>query len=68
MKPVALSDKFQVVSPQEMREVAGQFSGEKAKMFTVRNRAEIVPARDIRTLRGHLKGIDTSFVREDDRV
>ena len=68
MKPVALSEKFQVVSPQEMREVAGQFSGEKAKMFTVRNRTEIVPARDIRTLRGYLKGIDTSFVREDDRI
>ena len=24
--------------------------------------------RDVRTLRGYLKGIDTSFVREDDRV
>jgi hypothetical protein len=31
-------------------------------------RIEIIPERDITELRGFLKGIDTSFEREADRV
>jgi hypothetical protein len=46
----------------------GLRSGEKAKVFSFRNRIEIIPSRDIRTLRGYLKGIDTSFDREGDRL
>ncbi|MFM8231434.1 MAG: AbrB family transcriptional regulator [Chthoniobacterales bacterium] len=54
--------------PQKVREAMGLRSGEKAKVFSFRNRIEIVPARDIRALRGYLKGINTSFVREGDRL
>lgn len=68
METVTISPKFQVVIPQKVREAMGLRSGEKAKVFSFRNRIEIVPARDIRTLRGYLKGIDTSFVREGDRL
>ena len=42
--------------------------GEKAHVLAFRNRIEIIPIRDVRTLRGYLKGIDTSVVREGDRV
>jgi hypothetical protein len=45
----------------------GLRSGEKAKVVSFRNRIEIIPMRDIRKLRGYLKGIDTSFEREGDR-
>jgi len=31
-------------------------------------RAELIPERDIRELRGFVKGIDTEFEREGDRV
>lgn len=68
METVTISPKFQVVIPQKVREAMGLRSGEKAKVFSFRNRIEIVPASDIRTLRGYLKGIDTSLVREGDRV
>ncbi len=68
METVTISPKFQVVIPQKVREAMGLRSGEKAKVFSFRNRIEIVPARDIRTLRGYLKGIDTSFVRDGDRL
>ncbi len=68
METVTISPKFQVVIPQRVREAMGLRSGEKAKVFSFRNRIEIVPARDIRTLRGYLKGIDTSFDREGDRL
>ena len=31
-------------------------------------RIELIPDRDIKELRGFLKGINTNFQREDDRV
>jgi AbrB family looped-hinge helix DNA binding protein len=68
MNTVTISPKFQVVIPQGVREAMGLRSGEKAQVISFRNRIEIIPLRDIRKLRGYLKGIDTSFDREVDRV
>jgi len=42
--------------------------GQKAKVVSFRNRIEIIPMRDVRKPRGYLKGIDTSFEREGDRL
>jgi AbrB family looped-hinge helix DNA binding protein len=68
MQTVTISPKFQVVIPQSVREAMGLRSGEKAHVISFRNRIEIIPLRDIRKLRGYLKGMDTSFQREADRV
>lgn len=68
MSTVTISPKFQVVIPQKIREAMGIRSGEKAHVLQYRNRIEIVPLREMRKLRGYLKGIDTSFSRESDRV
>jgi len=68
MEPVTISPKFQFVIPQKVREAMGLRAGEEMKVFSFRNRIEIVPVRDIRTLRSSLKGIDTSSVREGDRL
>ncbi|MFM8880055.1 MAG: AbrB/MazE/SpoVT family DNA-binding domain-containing protein [Verrucomicrobiota bacterium] len=68
METVTISPKFQVVIPQRIREAMGLRSGEKAKVVSFRNRIEIIPMRDIRKLRGYLKGIDTSFERDGDRL
>lgn len=46
----------------------GLRSGEKAKVVAFRNRIEIITMRDIQSLRGYLKGIDTSLVRDGDRL
>jgi len=46
----------------------GLRSGERAHVIPFRNRIEIIPLRDIRKLRGYLKGIDTSFERDADRI
>jgi AbrB family looped-hinge helix DNA binding protein len=56
------------VIPQKIREAMGLRSGEKAKVFSFRNRIEIIPVREIASLRGYLKGLDTSFVRDGDRA
>jgi AbrB family looped-hinge helix DNA binding protein len=68
METVTISPKFQVVIPQKIREAMGLRSGEKAKVLSFRNRIEIIPVRDVRSLRGYLKGLDTSVAREGDRV
>lgn len=31
-------------------------------------RIELIPERDIAELKGFLRGIDTNFIREDDRL
>jgi len=68
METVTISPKFQVVIPQRIREAMGLRSGEKAHVLSFRNRIEFIPVRDVKKLRGYLKGIDTSFAREPDRV
>jgi AbrB family looped-hinge helix DNA binding protein len=68
METVTISPKFQVVIPQRIREAMGLRSGEKAHVIPFRDRIEIIPVRDVRKLRGFLKGIDTSFARQADRV
>jgi AbrB family looped-hinge helix DNA binding protein len=66
MDTVTISPEFQVVIPPRIREVMGLRSGEKAGVLSFRNRIEIIPIRDIQSLRGYLKGIDTTVVREGD--
>ena len=68
METVTISPKFQVVIPQKIRESMGLRVGEKVHMLSFQNRIELIPVRDVRALRGYLKGIDTSFVRDADRV
>lgn len=68
MNTVTISPKFQVVIPQRVREAMGLRSGDKARVISFRNRIEIIPVRDVRQLRGYLKGINTDFVREGDRA
>jgi len=45
----------------------GLKSGEKAGVISFRNRIEVIPVRNMRALRGYLRGIDTSFTRDPDR-
>ena len=68
MDTVTISAKYQVVIPKSVRKAMGIRSGEKAQVMLYRNRIEIIPVRDIQTLRGFVKGIDTSFRREGDRL
>ena len=68
MPTVTISPKFQVVIPLEIRKAMGLKAGEKVEVFRFRNRLELVPVRGIAAMRGFLKGINTSVVREPDRV
>ena len=67
MLSVKVSPKFQVVIPKEIRDSLHVLPGQRMQVIQYENRIELIPERDISELEGFLKGIDTSFTRENDR-
>ena len=68
MDTVTLSPKYQVVIPLSVRQLLGLTPGEKMHVVSYAGRVELIPARKMKTLRGLLKGMDTSIEREADRT
>ncbi|HNR30941.1 MAG TPA: AbrB/MazE/SpoVT family DNA-binding domain-containing protein [Candidatus Hydrogenedentes bacterium] len=68
MQAVTVSPKYQIVIPRTVRKLLGIQPGQKIQVFAHEGRIELVPERDIRKLRGFLKGINTRLDREEDRV
>ncbi len=68
METVTVSPKFQVVIPKEMREALKLTPGQKVQALLYENRIELIPVRPVKQMRGFLKGIDTTIVREGDRL
>jgi len=68
MQTVTVSPKFQVVIPRDVRESLHLRPGQKMQVIEYSGRIELIPERDISDLRGFLKGINTDFERENDRI
>ncbi len=68
MQTVTVSPKFQVVIPREVRESLCLRPGQKMQVIEYEGRIEFILDRDISELRGFLKGINTDFERENDRI
>lgn len=68
MQIVTISPKYQVVIPKAVRESLQLRPGQKMQVVEYDGRIELIPERDINELRGFLKGINTEFEREEDRV
>ena len=68
MHTVTVSPKYQVVIPKIIRESLNLRPGQKIQVVEHEGRIELIPERDIAELRGFLKGINTEFDREEDRV
>ena len=68
MHSVVLSPKYQVVIPRPVRRAMNLRPGQKLQVLEYEGRIELIPDRDVAELRGFLKGIDTGFERERDRV
>lgn len=68
MPSVTVSPKYQVVIPRNVREALKLHPGQKMQIVEYAGRIELIPERDIKELRGFLKGINTEFKREKDRI
>ena len=68
MDIVTVSPKYQVVIPKRIREQLKVKKGQKFHVFFFEGRIELVPARNLKEMRGFLKGIDTEIIRDKDRI
>ena len=68
MKSVTISPKYQVVIPREVRQSMEIKPGSKVQVLLYENRIELIPMKNLRRMRGFLKGIDSTVERERDRV
>ncbi len=64
MAIVTISTRFQVVIPREIRKALRLEPGQKVQALQYQNRVEFIPVQAMNTMRGFLKGIDTTIVRE----
>jgi len=68
MQTVTVSPKYQVVIPKAIREAMQLRPGQKLKIIEYDGRIELIPDKEIAELKGFLKGMNTDFDREDDRL
>jgi AbrB family looped-hinge helix DNA binding protein len=68
MSIVTISSRFQVVIPKDVRERLGLRPGQQVEAIPFEGRIELILLEPMESMRGFLKGIDTSVPREEDRV
>lgn len=68
MDTVIVSPKYQVVIPKNIRSSMKLRPGQKLRVIEYDGRIELIPDRDISELKGFVRGINTDFEREDDRL
>ena len=68
MNVVTISPKFQVVIPLQIRQQLALEPGQKVRALAYENRVELIPERPLKSMRGFLRGMDTTMRRERDRV
>lgn len=68
METVTVSPKYQIVIPKSIRQAMRLVPGQKVQVMLYGNRVELVPEKNIKEMRGFLKGINTDFHRDEDRV
>ena len=68
MNTVIVSPKYQVVIPKDIRASLNLRPGQKLRVIEYDGRIELIPDQDVSELKGFLKGINTDFEREEDRL
>jgi len=67
MSTVTISAKYQVVIPKSVRDKSNIVPGQKVEVINYNGRIEIIPLKNIKSLRGIAKGIDSTLDRDKDR-
>jgi AbrB family looped-hinge helix DNA binding protein len=68
MATVTVSTKYQVVIPKKFRESLKIRPGQKIQILEYDGRLEFIPLHPMKTMRGSLKGMDTTLQRDPDRI
>jgi AbrB family looped-hinge helix DNA binding protein len=68
MSTVALSPKFQVVIPKQIREALSLISGQRMQVSLSHGRVVFEPEKTMISMRGRWPGLDTNITRDTDRV
>jgi len=68
MSTVSVSPKFQVVIPKDIREALHLVAGQRMEAGLNDGKVEFVPERSILSYRGRWPGIESTVVRDADRV
>jgi len=68
MYTVTISPKYQVVIPKDVRNTLKLKPGQKLRVLQFGDRLELIPVKNIKDMKGFLKGIDTNIDREKDRI
>ena len=68
MTVVTISSRYQIVIPKDVRERLDLKPGQQVDAVPFRGRVELIPVEPVESMRGTLRGIDTTVPREDDRL
>ena len=64
---VTISPKYQIVIPLSIRKHLNLVPGQKMQALIHDDRVELIPVRLAASLRGFLRGIDTTLIRDAGR-
>jgi AbrB family looped-hinge helix DNA binding protein len=68
MTTVSVSPKFQVVIPKDIREALHLVARQRMEVRLNDGKVEFVPEKSILSYRGRWPGVDSTVVRDADRV
>lgn len=68
MATVTVSPKYQVVIPKSIRDKMEIKVGQRFQLIQYEGRIEFIPLKNVKDMKGFLKGIDTKVQREKDRI
>ena len=68
MELVKISPKYQIVIPKKVRAEFRLKPGQRIQVIPLGDRIVLVPERKISDMRGFLRGINTDFEREQERL
>lgn len=68
MTTITVSPKYQVVIPKEIRHSLKLKPGQKLQVMQLEDKIVFSPIINIKEAKGILKGMNTNFEREEDRI